>query len=314
MGGGGTMRTAAKLAGIGVARSGFRGPPASYSVEHSIRNSSRASSPTRVISQGAKTTDVKPLHTAVSEDLNDWEFADEGDLFMSGGEPTPRVVFGDVPTFQEAKEATAELKDAIDQIYLSSGNSQFEGSSHGSELSVLSPPAKESVINSNTCLVEAISNPSVPKHAIHAFQLLSSSVEAQTVVQSIACDPNIWNAVMQNPAVSSFLESQLAAAKSTNGSAFIGSEAVENPEKEKAIESQSDIVFDFMGILQNLKLTVTEMVSRMSNFFQNIFPTVEKDKSSADADGGFMDYKNLMGGSFMGLAIMVIMVVLMKRV
>jgi hypothetical protein len=56
------------------------------------------------------------------------------------------------------------------------------------------------------------------------------------------------------------------------------------------------------------------MVSRMSNFFQNIFPTVEKDKSSADADGGFMDYKNLMGGSFMGLAIMVIMVVLMKRV
>ncbi|MCH94645.1 hypothetical protein A2U01_0033491 [Trifolium medium] len=115
MGGGGTMRTAAKLAGIGVARSGFRGPPASYAVEHSVRNSSRASSPTRVLSQGAKTTDVKPLHTSVSEDLNDWEFADEGDLFMSGGEPTPRVVFGDVPTFQEAKEATAELKDAIDQ-------------------------------------------------------------------------------------------------------------------------------------------------------------------------------------------------------
>jgi hypothetical protein len=105
-----------------------------------------------------------------------------------------------------------------------------------------------------------------------------------------------------------------AAVESTNGAAFSGSEAVETTEKEKAIESQSDSVFDFMGILQNLKLTVTEMVSRMSNFFQNIFPTVEKDKSSADADGGFMDYKNLMGGSFMGLAIMVIMVVLMKRV
>jgi hypothetical protein len=67
------------------------------------------------------------------------------------------------------------------RIYLSSGNSQFEGSSHGSELSVLSPPAKESVTNSNTCLVEAISNPSVPKHAIHAFQLLSSSAEAQVI-------------------------------------------------------------------------------------------------------------------------------------
>jgi hypothetical protein len=106
-----------------------------------------------------------------------------------------------------------------------------------------------------------------------------------------------------------------AAVESTNGAAFSGSEAVETTEKEKAIESQSDSVFDFMGILQNLKLTVTEMVSRMSNFFQNIFPTVQKDKSSADADGAnFMDYKNLMGGSFMGLAVMVIMVVLMKRV
>jgi hypothetical protein len=67
------------------------------------------------------------------------------------------------------------------RIYLSSGNSQFEGSSHGSELSVLSPPAKESVTNSNTCLVEAISNPSVPKHAIHAFQLLSTSAEVQVI-------------------------------------------------------------------------------------------------------------------------------------
>jgi hypothetical protein len=172
-------------------------------------------------------------------------------------------------------------------------------------------------------------------------------------VQSIACDPNIWNAVMQNPAVTSFFESQLAGnhyptsllssmsfvstffvflsfvldfhanwvamvdfatADSTNGAAFAGSGFVETPEKEEKPESQSGNVFDFMGILQNLKLTVTEMVSRMSNFFQNIFPTVEKDKSSADADGGsFMDYKNVVGGSFMGLAVMVIMVVLMKR-
>lgn len=290
------MRTAAKLAGIGVARSGFRGTTVTYPAEKQWSRN-RASSPTRVISQGTKTADVKPLHTSVSEDLNDWEFADEGDLFMSSGEPTPRMVFGEVPTLKEAEEATAELKDAIDQIYLSPANSQIENSSPGSEVSVLSPYSKD-------CLVEAISNPSVSKHAIHAFQLLSSSVEAQTVVQSIACDPNIWNAVMQNPAVTSFFESQLA--DSTNGAAFAGSGFAETPEKEEKPESQSGNVFDFMGILQNLKLTVTEMVSRMSNFFQNIFPTAEKDNS-------FMDYKNVMGTSFMGLAVMVIMVVLMKR-
>ncbi|KAI5387426.1 uncharacterized protein LOC127107841 [Lathyrus oleraceus] len=305
MGGGGSMRTVSKLAGIGVARSGFRGTPATYPVEHPVRNASRTSSPTRLSTQGAKGAEVKPLHTAVSGDLSDWEFADEGDLFMTGGEPTPRVVFGDVPTFKEAQEATAELKDAIDQIYLSSGSSQCEGSSP-SQISVVSPPPKE--IGTKSCLVEAISSPSVPKHAIHAFQLLSTSPEAQTVVQSIACDPNIWNAVMQNPAVTSFFESQLAAVESSNDAAFAGSETVETPKKEEGN------AFDFMTILQNLKLTVTEMVSRMSNFFQNIFPTAEKDKSSADGGGAnFMDYKNFMGGSFMGLAVMVIMVVLMKR-
>ncbi|CAK8577234.1 unnamed protein product [Lathyrus sativus] len=306
MGGGGSMKTASKFAGLGVARSRFRGTSATHPVEQQVRSASRTSSPTRLSTQGAKGADVKPLHTAVSGDLSDWEFADEGDLFMTGGEPTPRVVFGDVPTFKEAQEATAELKDAIDQIYLSSGNSQCEGSSPGSQLSVVSPPAKET--GTKSCLVEAISSPSVPKHAIHAFQLLSTSPEAQTVVQSIACDPNIWNAVMKNPAVTSFFESQLAV-ESSNDAAFAGSETEETPKKEEGN------AFDFMTILQNLKLTVTEMVGRMSNFFQNIFPTAEKDKSSADGGGAnFMDYKNLMGGSFMGLAVMVIMVVLMKRV
>ncbi|CAK8535853.1 unnamed protein product [Lathyrus sativus] len=226
---------------------------------------------------------------------------------MTGGEPTPGVVFGDVPTF---KEATAELKEAIDQIYLSSGNSQCEGSSPGSQLSVISPPANET--GTKSCLVEAISSPLVPKHAIHAFQLLSTSPEAQTVVQSIACDPNIWNVVMKNPVVTSFFESQLAAVESSNDAAYAavaGSETVETSKKEEGN------AFDFMTVLQNLKLTVTEMVSRMSNFFQNIFLTAEKDKSSTDGGGAnFMDYKNLIGRSFMGLAVMVIMVVLMKRV
>lgn len=115
MGGGGAMRTAAKVAGFGVARSGFRGSPTARPVEQSIRNASRQTSSAGVSSQGAKAAEVAPLHTAASGDLTDWEFADEGDLFMAAGEPVPRVVFGDVPTFQEAKEATTELKDAIDQ-------------------------------------------------------------------------------------------------------------------------------------------------------------------------------------------------------
>ncbi|CAK8575539.1 unnamed protein product [Lathyrus sativus] len=115
MDGGGSMRTISKLVGLSVARSGFRGTPATYSVEQPVRNASRTSSPTRFSTQGAKDSEVKPLHTTVSGDLSDWEFTDEGNLFMTGGDPTPRVMFGGVLAFREAQEATAELKDAIDQ-------------------------------------------------------------------------------------------------------------------------------------------------------------------------------------------------------
>ncbi|KAJ1441955.1 hypothetical protein SESBI_01165 [Sesbania bispinosa] len=327
MGGGGTMRTAAKIAGIGVARSGFRGSPSTIPAEQLVRNSSRPVSSAGVSSQGAKTAEVAPLHTAASWDLTDWEFADGGDLVMEAGEPMPRVVFGDVPSFQEAKEATTELKDAIEKMYLSSDSSQCEASSPGSEISVLSPTLFEPVTKS--CVVEAISNPSVPNHAIQAFHLLSSSAEAQTVVASIACDPNVWKAVMQNPAVSTFFQSQQMVTdfeaegtpekvvELTNGAAVAGSEAVETPEKVEEHEYRSENVFDFMGILQNLKLTVTDMVSRVSSFLQNIFPTAEKEKATADADvntkANFMDYTNFLGGTFMGLAVLVIMVVLVKR-
>lgn len=94
-----------------------------------------------------------------------------------------------------------------------------------------------------------------------------------------------------------------------------GSETVKTPKKEEKHESHSGFFSDFVGFVQSVKLTVTEMVGKMSHFLQNIFPSAEKDKSSADADGaGFMDYKNLMGGTFMGLAVMAIMVILMKRV
>ena len=186
---------------------------------------------------------------------------------------------------------------------------------------------------------------------------------------SIACDPNVWNAVMQNPAVNDFFQSHqkgnqylmglslslththtpsiyffiilsymlyfnancapvagLEAEETpekveelANCAAVAGSEAKETPEEVKLLPESNpgNAFFDFMGILQNLKLTVAEMVSRLSNFLQNIFPTAEKEKACADADGNtktnFMDADKIMGGTFMGLAVLVIMVVLVRR-
>ncbi|KAL1325423.1 uncharacterized protein LOC107630127 isoform X2 [Arachis ipaensis] len=317
MGGGGAMRTAAKIAGIGFGRTAYRGSPASLPTDRSVRNASVPAS-TAKLSQEAKSAEVAPLHTAASWELDDWEFADEGELVMVAGEPMPRVVFQGVPTFEEAKEATTELKEAIDKVYLSPDSSHSEGSSHGSEVSVLSPTQVETECK----IVEAISSPLVPKHALQAFKLLSTSSQAQTVVASIACDPNVWDAVMQNPAVTDFFklhQEEATPENLENCAAVAGSEAKETAENEK-LSAESDLgngSFDFMSILENFKLTVTEMVSSVSNFLQNIFPTAEKEKTHGDADGNdeqsFMDTNKIMGGTFMGLAVLAIMVVLVRR-
>ncbi|XP_057752243.1 uncharacterized protein LOC130970248 isoform X1 [Arachis stenosperma] len=325
MGGGGAMRTASKIAGIGIGRTAYRGSPASLPTDQSrsVRNASLPASAV-LSSHGAKPAEVAPLHTAASWELDDWEFADEGELVMVAGEPMPRVVFQGVPTFEEAKEATTELKEAIDKVYLSPDSSHSEVSSHGSEVSVLSPTQVEA----ESKIVEAISSPLVPKHALQAFKLLSTSSQAQTVVASIACDPNVWDAVMQNPAVTDFfkLHQEVAISETEetpenleNCAAVAGSEAKEAAENEKLL-AESDLgngSFDFMSILENFKLTVTEMVSSVSNFLQNIFPTAEKENTHGDADGNakqsFMDTNKIMGGTFMGLAVLAIMVVLVRR-
>ncbi|CAL0328907.1 unnamed protein product [Lupinus luteus] len=309
MGGGGAMRTAAKLAGIGVGRSKILGSSAAHSTDQSVWNGQRNAT-TLLSSQGVKPAEVAPLQTAALWDLEDWELTD--------GEPLPRVVFDAVPTFQEAKEATTELKDAIDKIYLSSHSSQCEGSSPGSQVSVLSPTDSEP--ETKSCVVEAISHPSVPKHALQAFQLLSANTGAQTVVASIACDPNVWNAVMQNAAVSNFLQScQKDAGFDAEETAeeveqLANSTAVAEYEESEAESHSGNGVFSVMGFLQNIKLSVTEMVCKVSDYLQNLFPTAEKEKSSADESSkeSFMDNKT-MGGTLMGLAMLVIMVVLVKR-
>jgi hypothetical protein len=60
-------------------------------------------------------------------------------------------------------------------------------------------------------------------------------------------------------------------------------------------------------MLQSIKLTVVEMVSNTSNYLQNIFGFSKAEDISSD------DNKNT-GEAFMGLAVMVVMVVLLKRI
>lgn len=121
------MRTAAKVAGIGVASAGLRNLTAASPAEHAVRQASRpvsaALSSTSL--RESKVSDIPPPHTAASWDMDDWDFAGDEELVMNAGEPMPRMVFDAVPSFQEAKEATTELKDAIDKYIFSLASMDF---------------------------------------------------------------------------------------------------------------------------------------------------------------------------------------------
>lgn len=119
MGGGGVIRTVGKVAGIGAAASrGLRGNQPAPVAEHSARSVSRKVASIVSSNNGAVSAgDVSPVSVQrPAWEIDDWEFAgEEGDPVMSSGEPMPRVVFGAAPSFEEARAATDELKDALEK-------------------------------------------------------------------------------------------------------------------------------------------------------------------------------------------------------
>lgn len=67
-----------------------------------------------------------------------------------------------------------------------------------------------------------------------------------------------------------------------------------------------------MGMLQDIKFSVVELVSNLSSTFQNIFG--HSSDANGDKKATNMDRTLGVGASFMGLATLVVMVVLLKRV
>jgi hypothetical protein len=116
MGGGGAVRAAAKVTGFGITSGGIRGVPAMPPAEQSVRNASRPVSAilSTSSSEPVKAGSIDASAAHISAAWDDWEFAGE-ELSMASEEPKPRVVFGGAPSFQEAKEATIELKDALEK-------------------------------------------------------------------------------------------------------------------------------------------------------------------------------------------------------
>ncbi|CAL5405717.1 unnamed protein product [Camellia sinensis] len=327
MGGGGAMRAAAKVAGITVVNGGLRGVPSVSPVEHQVASAThRASRPVSSIVASPEEVNRSVLTAAQNNpidaasqrpcwELDDWEFADGvAETIVNSGEPMPRLVFGGVPTLEEAKEATSELKEALDKVYLSSPNSN--GFGHESDLPLLSNPKYP---ETKACVASEATTLSVPKNALKAFRLLNENPVAQSVVVSIASDPNVWHAVLQNEALVDFLQSHKSSPvmeEYVADAKFMDNQSAKSVDDSSDSGQFADSGNGFMGFVQGIKTTVVEMMSSLSDYFQNLFGGPTPEKVSTEADGSartsFVD-GGVVGASLIGLAVMVMMVVVLKR-
>ncbi|KAJ8754636.1 hypothetical protein K2173_010727 [Erythroxylum novogranatense] len=308
--GGGSMRViGAKTAGIGIGivSPGLRGAFSSStsSAEHSVRNASRLVSPTIVSHGVVKQSGVADVQVQKpSWELDEWEFA--------GGqeeeEELHRVVFGGAPSLDEAKAATTELKDALEKVCVSSTSHKEIGPSSGGQLSGQNLLRSSDDLETKGFVICEPKEAPVPKFAMRAFALLNESPAVQTVVASIASDPNVWDAVSKNDELVDFLESQKRSVVFEDSSPINGIET--SDDKTEAATGNSQNGMD--DVFEKIKHAVAEMVSNISSFFQNIFGFSSAENGSG-ANCRMNPMERTLGTSLMALAVMVIMVAVLKR-
>ncbi|KAL9691452.1 hypothetical protein QQ045_011876 [Rhodiola kirilowii] len=318
MGGGAAMRAAAsRIIGAGAAVGGVGGL---------IRGSQSVPKPELQTFAAAKRTNsaIAASNEGVAvAAVDDWELAGVEEVSYGSGDSLPRVVFGGAPSFDEAKEATLELKAAVENSLLSESDAN-PGYKEASLPLLIGSEKSESI----TCVSsEVASTHVVTKHAVQAFRFLSETPAAQNVVASIASDPNVWTAVLQNTAFVDYLESHRAVASPPK--AGVRSNQNQNLSLEELQDCYSESETSFAGstksnesgttiadILQSLKLTMLDVVDKVSSFFQDLFKVPEADKKSTDdvcsSTSSFIE-SNTLKASVMGLAIMVISMVVLKR-
>ena len=115
MGGGVAMRAAAKVAGMGVLNTGLRGSehPVAAAARQVTRTVASASDDLK-LTVGGVSDNNSVVEKVVAYDDEDWEFADVVDDLFVGDHQLSRLVFGGVPSMQEAKEAACDLNHALE--------------------------------------------------------------------------------------------------------------------------------------------------------------------------------------------------------
>ncbi|KAL0875277.1 hypothetical protein Bca101_024982 [Brassica carinata] len=263
------MPTAAKVAGIRVAKSGFRGGlgvPAAATDQFNIRNTSVS----------------KPVSASMSSAIHHSVKADAMTTTIT------RVVFSKPPSLEEPKEATDDLKDAINMVCM-------EGSK------------KVGSVSRMLLSFQLSDKRAVPQVALNAFAFLSESSVAQSVVASIASDPKVWDAVMENKDLMKFLDTNSIAA-----STQVEDDNDEKSEDSRETKSEEDGEakrIQLLEILQDMKLEAVQLMENVSSYFGGLF------RSESFTENGEERKRTLVNDptSLLGLAVCVIFMVVMKR-
>lgn len=321
--------------GVRFIRGGLRRTPAVQSVEPLRCNSSC------------------PVSTLIAKSTA----AVENELVMEGGEPVPRLVFGTVPSLEETKEATTDLKEALDAMYLSSPN--FYESETSLTPGVSLPLKTEIVENRSGVIMENNRSNPGPELVHQAFHIFRHSSIIQNTIVNVVSDPNVYKAVLRNPEVQKLCNSYL-----TNSDALEDEENVtQEGESEKGvmtklrnvkelvIEMVTNLPIHFPGLfgysgienvskadhkenttkeagksgssfmekLRNLKNSMVEKATNVPKYFPNFHgfsASVGSVPVSDHEEGNTKSFptESSLGTSVTGLAIMVIMIVLFKRV
>ncbi|CDY68666.1 BnaAnng27970D [Brassica napus] len=218
---------------------------------------------------------------------DDWEFAEVETTTI------PRVVFSKPPSLQEAKEATDDLKDAINLVYT---EGSYEAGSVSRMLSSFHLSDKRAVESA------------VPQVSLNAFAFLSESSAAQSVVASIASDPKVWDAVMENNDLMKFLDTNTTAASTQAEAADNDDKAEDSSESESEEDSEAKPI-QLLEILEDMKLKAVQLMENVSSYFGGLF------RSESFTENGEERKRTLLNDptSLFGLAVCVIFMVVMKR-
>ncbi|KAJ3693653.1 hypothetical protein LUZ60_009133 [Juncus effusus] len=304
--GGGVMRTAAaKTAASWGARRAGSAVGRRTSVPSPPAASAAAAESTPISVQAGESKGLD--ETAISQWEDDWEFAG----WKDGGEelavePAPRLVFGPAPTIEEAKEATSDLKYALETAYFSESG---ENSA-----------TKKNELGQNGLFQNNSITPPMPRGVVQAFSLLQSSPEAQSVVASLASDKAVWDAVMKNNKVMEFYRNnQSSLTENIFEDSSNTNPTDNNSDNNTSFEEASKESNGFVDFVTNMKGKAVEVVNNVSNLIQNVFGTKSEEGAHASETGEsngnnkFVDFILTPHNTFLGLAIAVIFIVLLKR-